>query len=127
MESITESEARKLGLDVPRRTRKASAKQMSQEAFYAACRAWGLPEPMPEFQFHPARKWRVDWMFPGQVGMEIQGGLFVQGRHTQGAALLKEYEKINELACMGYRVLFVTPKQVDSGEAFGLVKRALES
>jgi hypothetical protein len=58
--------------------------------------------------------------------MEIQGGLFVAGRHVRGAALLEEYTKLNEAQILGYVVLLVTPAQVESGEAFSLVKRALE-
>lgn len=99
---------------------------MNQVLFKAAAKAHGLYVPTPEFEFCPDRKWRFDWCWIANgVALEIQGGLFTKGRHTRGAALVNEYEKINEAQIMGYKVLLVTPQQVESGEAFELVKRAV--
>lgn len=79
--------------------------------FPAVCRAAGLPEPIAEFRFAPPRKWRFDWALVDQkLAIEVQGGLFVQGRHSRGAALLKEHEKLNTAASLGWRVFFVTPQ-----------------
>lgn len=121
-------------------------KKINPELFKAMSRGHGLPEPIPEYHFVEGRKWAFDWLFqseiqhPGgrrrgwlyeRVAVEIQGGLFATdsgkgpGRHTQGAALLKEYEKLNMAQILGYKVLLVTPKQVKSGEVFSLVKHAL--
>jgi hypothetical protein len=100
----------------------------AQQCFIAMAKAHGLPEPVPEFRFHLTRKWRFDWLFnPGKerVAVEIQGGLFTQGGHVRGAHLVGEYEKLNEAQIMGYKVLLVTPQQVESGEVFELVKRTL--
>lgn len=75
------------------------------------CRATGLPEPVAEYRFAPPRRWRFDFAFPiAKVALEVQGGVFVQGRHTRGSALLKEHEKLNAAAVLGWRVLFATPK-----------------
>jgi hypothetical protein len=72
--------------------------------------AAGLPAPVPEFRFAPPRRWRFDWaLVEHKVAIEVQGGLFIQGRHSRGPALLKEHEKLNEAACLGWRVMFVTP------------------
>lgn len=87
--------------------------------FAALCKAHGLPEPIPEYRFDPQRKWRLDWAFNpdgNRVGLEVQGGTFIQGRHSRGPALLKEYEKLRRLAALGWRVLFCTPQQFASGE-----------
>ncbi len=32
----------------------------AQALFKAMCRQHGLPEPVPEYQFHEERKWRFD-------------------------------------------------------------------
>lgn len=78
--------------------------------FPRLCVAAGLPEPVAEFQFAAPRRWRFDWsLVDYKVAIEVQGGLFVQGRHSRGAALLKEHEKLNAAAVLGWRILFVTP------------------
>jgi hypothetical protein len=117
---------------------KTSAKrwELNKVVFEAACLDAELPEPEYEYKFHPERKWRFDILFDNcflydhpapldAVAVEIQGGLFTGGRHVRGAALLAEYEKLNEAQIMGYKVLLVTPKQVDDLEVINLVKRAL--
>jgi hypothetical protein len=96
--------------------------------FDLQCRAVGLPAPVAEHRFHPVRKWRFDycWLEPHKVALEVQGAIFTNGRHTRGAALLKEHEKLNAAAALGYRVLFCTPKQMANGEALALVEAALK-
>ena len=94
--------------------------------FDALCGFAGLPKPEPELRFAPPRRWRFDWAWPAQkLALEVQGGLFVAGRHSRGAALLKEHEKLNAAAALGWRVCFVTPQQVENGEAVDIVQKAL--
>lgn len=97
-----------------------------QHAFLLACAAHGLPEPVPEYPFAHPRKWRFDWLFEGWLALEVQGGLFSAGRHVRGAALLREYEKLNAAQLAGFVVLFTTPDGVKNGKALALVKKALE-
>jgi hypothetical protein len=85
--------------------------------------------PVAEHRFHPDRRWRFDWAFSPyakKVALEVQGGLFVNGRHSRGPALLKEHEKLNEAAALGWRVLFTTPDNLCMQETVDLIKRALE-
>lgn len=79
----------------------------------AMCLEHDLPLPKAEYVFAKPRKWRFDfcWLAEG-VALEIQGGLFVQGRHTRGAALLKEHEKLNAAAALGWRVLYCSPSTI---------------
>lgn len=92
-------------------------------AFY---RDQGLPDPIFEYRFHDTRKWKFDICFwPNRVAIEVQGGLFVQGRHTRGAALLKEYEKLNEAAKMGWRIIYLQPKDLCLTETVKLIKECL--
>ena len=52
-----------------------------------------------EYRFYEKRKWRFDFAFPEKkVGVEIQGGLYINGRHTRGKYLEEEYEKLNYAA-----------------------------
>lgn len=104
-----------------RRGRKAAAEENAkcpvkyQPVIEALCRADKLPVPVFELRFAPPRKWRFDVAWPSlsrPVALEIQGGLFVHGRHSRGAALEQEHEKLNAAAALGYRVLFSTPRQL---------------
>ena len=95
-------------------------------SFVLVCRALRVPEPTPEFRFHPTRKWRFDFAWPERkLALEVQGAIFTQGRHTRGAGLLKEHEKLNAAAIAGWRVLFVTPAQIRNGQAVQFVEQAL--
>lgn len=87
----------------------------------------GLPEPIFEYRFHPERKWRFDiaWGAPQRVALEVQGGIFIAGRHSRGAAILKEWEKLNTAACMGWRILYVQPKDLCLTSTVEMIKWAL--
>lgn len=98
-------------------------------SFDRLCELSGLPRPIPEYRFSPPRKWRFDYAWPavqgGGLALEVQGGLFVAGRHSRGAALLKEHEKLNEACAQGWGILYTTPDQLESTVTFDLLKRAL--
>jgi hypothetical protein len=84
-----------------------------QPMITALCRADRLPSPVFELRFAPPRRWRFDVAWPDRmVALEVQGGLFVNGRHSRGAALLKEHEKLNAAAALGWRVLYVVPTRL---------------
>lgn len=94
--------------------------------FDQLCQAAGLPAPVAEYRFAPPRRWRFDWAWVDErVALEVQGGLFTGGRHARGPALLREHEKLNRAAALGWRLCFVIPAQVDNGEAVLIVETAL--
>lgn len=80
----------------------------------ALLRPHGIPDPMPEYLFHPTRKWRFDfaWCAPVKLAIEIDGGLFVNGGHNRGAALLAQYEKQNAAVLLNWRVLRYSPEHL---------------
>jgi hypothetical protein len=83
-------------------------------------------EPVLEYKFHDKRKWRFDFAWPEhKLALECQGAIFTNGRHTRGAALLKEHEKLNEAARLGWRVMFTTPTNLCMGETIEMLKDAL--
>lgn len=97
---------------------------MSQ--FEAICVGLNLPKPVQEYQFCPGRKWRFDWAWPEyKVSLEIEGGVWIKGRHTRGLGYTKDLEKYSEAAILGWCVIRVTPKQMNNLEATELVARAL--
>lgn len=88
--------------------------------------ALGLPIPMREFRFHPKRRWRADACWPEYMLMlEIDGGVWTQGRHTRGAGFIRDQEKRNEATLMGFRVLNCVPQDVKAGRALKLIERAM--
>lgn len=94
--------------------------------FEGQCGMYGLPRPEFEYKFAKARKWRFDIAFPElKIAIEQQGGLFTGGRHVRGAALLKEYEKLNHAALFGYRVLFFQPGEIADGTAARFVAKMM--
>lgn len=85
------------------------------------CKRLGLPEPIPEVRFAAHRKFRLDASWPDRmIALEIDGGVWMPnggGRHNRGTGFLRDMEKLNLAAAMGYRVFRFTPQQVRSGEA----------
>lgn len=86
----------------------------------------GLPTPEREYQFHPTRRWRFDFAWPAQkLAVEVEGGIWHQGRHTRGLGFQRDCVKYNEAALMGWRVLRVTEAQIDRGRAVSWIRRGL--
>jgi len=93
-------------------------------------RAVGISGFLPEVLFaqHIGRRWRFDLASRlDMVAVEIEGGIWTRGRHTRGDGYLKDMEKYNAATVMGWRLIRVTPQQVDSGEALKLIQSALDS
>jgi very-short-patch-repair endonuclease len=86
-----------------------------------------VPQPVTEYRFHPTRKWRFDFCWPEKsLALEVDGGGFVQGRHSRGAGMEKDCEKMNEAAVLGWTVLRCTPKHVRDGRALAWVVEMLK-
>lgn len=93
--------------------------------FTAIMVAAGIPVPTLEHVFHPERKWRFDFAWPEQrIALEIDGGVWTQGRHTRGAGFLSDMEKLNEAQLLGWRVYRCTPEEFKNIRAIALLKRA---
>ena len=103
------------------------------------CQLAGLPIPTAEYLFakhldrwqlraigqERPRLWAIDWAFlDARIGIEVEGGFFMQGRHSRGAGTVKDMEKYNTLALLGWRLLRVTPRDIASGAALRLIELA---
>lgn len=72
-----------------------------------------------EVKFHPDRRWRFDFAdWASMVAIEIEGGVFVRGRHSRGKGMIADMEKYNAATSMGWRVFRVTPGQFGSEAMF---------
>lgn len=82
-----------------------------------------LPKPTMEFRFHPTRRWRADYAWPDyMLLLEIEGGVFNNGRHVRGVGYENDCVKYNSAIMMGYTLLRFTTSQVKSGYAIELLK-----
>ena len=99
---------------------------MSEPLFLALVKRAKLPAPVPEFKFHPTRRWRFDWAFPDQrVALEVEGGAWTGGRHTRGKGFLADCEKYSEAAALGWRIIRVPPSELATLRTVDWLTRAL--
>lgn len=100
---------------------------MSNPLFLARLKAASLPLPVAEHRFHPVRKWRFDWSWIAhKIALEVEGGVFTGGRHTRGAGFVKDVEKYNHAAALGWRVVRCTPSTLCRTDTIELLKLILK-
>jgi len=89
-------------------------------------RVAGLPMPEREVRFHAQRRWRFDLAWKDRlIAVEYQGGVFNrQASHSSIGGLTRDYEKFTEASLAGWRLILVTAKTVESGEAIDWISRA---
>ncbi len=93
-------------------------------------REHGIPEPRVEYRFDDQRKWRFDFAWINldpskRVALEVQGGLFSGGAHAQGMWIVKEHEKRNRAAVLGWRILYCQPKELMTKATADMIRDAL--
>jgi hypothetical protein len=83
--------------------------------------------PLIEHRFHVTRRWRFDYAWPEHlIALEVEGGVWVGGRHTSGAGFVKDMEKYNEAACLGWRIIRCQPRELCSTKTVDTIKRAMQ-
>lgn len=76
-----------------------------------------------EFKFCETRKWRADFYLTGtKLLVEVEGGIWSNGRHTRGSGYQADMEKYNAAAMLGYTVLRFSTADVKSGRAIESIK-----
>jgi very-short-patch-repair endonuclease len=91
------------------------------------CEWAGLPKPVAEYRFAPPRRFRFDFCWVEQkIAVEVDGGLWIYGRHNRASGAIKDMEKLNLAVSLGYRVLRFTPDQVRNGTALNELRPLLE-
>jgi len=60
------------------------------------------------------RMWRFDFAWPAyRVAVELEGGIFVRGRHNRGVPYTSNCHKYNAAAILGWRLLRYTIKDIE--------------
>ena len=73
----------------------------------------GLPPAVTEHPVVPDRAWRFDHAFPQyKVALEVNGGEWIQGRHTRPQGYVHDLEKLNAAQVAGWIVIQFTPDQL---------------
>jgi hypothetical protein len=71
-------------------------------------------ELIPEVKLIPQRRFRFDFVhLNSKTAIELNGGNFINGRHTRPVALNNEYEKMNLALLNGYRVFILSSQMVN--------------
>jgi len=101
---------------------------MKYIAFLAALQDVGLQvEQEVTFAKEYGRNWRIDYLI-GNVAIEIEGGVFIQGRHSRGVGLTNDAQKYNCLTLLGYKLLRFTGSQAKNSPVWcaKFVKAAID-
>ena len=83
-----------------------------------------LPVPVREHKFHHIRRWRFDLAFlKERLAIEIEGAVWIMGRHTRGSGFVKDMEKYNEATFLDWKLLRFTPNDVRTGNAIKFLNK----
>jgi len=81
-----------------------------------------------EYKFKDDRKWRFDFVLPDyKLAIEIQGGIYIMGRHSRGRELENEYEKFCEAVLLGWYIMPFTPRMVTKGIAIAYITNFIKN
>lgn len=101
-------------------------KQPEQDMFTRLCNKELGVECIKEYQFYKQRKWRFDYAIPlHKIALEVEGGVWTQGRHTRPRGFLGDIEKYNTATLLGWRVFRTTPDKLLTESTLLLLKNAI--
>lgn len=117
-----------MGDATPKPFRKVKQPSQGEFELPLMVKAAGLPTATREHAFHPGRRWRFDFAYPDRkIGIEVEGGIWRQGggAHSHPLNILRDIEKYNAAAVLGWRILRFTTEDVSNGVAVETIRRAL--
>lgn len=96
------------------------------DLFTRLCASYLGAECVKEYRFYKQRKWRFDYAIPShKIALEVEGGVWTQGRHVRPKGFLSDMQKYNTAALLGWRVFRTTPDRLLSNDTMLLLKSAI--
>ena len=91
----------------PRRRKPPAAPASKPETLFdAALKQQGYEAYVREHRFHPTRRWKFDFAWLDlKLAVEIEGGIFVRGRHVSPRGFIADCEKYNNAVLEGWEVI----------------------
>ena len=115
-------------IKIAKKSRQAAKKTQIRDVFTVICKTDLGVECVKEYKFHPERRWRFDYAVPAyKIALEVEGGVWTQGRHTRPQGFLGDIEKYNTATLMGWRVFRTTPTDLYRTATVILLKTAINS
>lgn len=114
--------------DKPKKMAQRPRKQPKTDIFTSICKSDLKIEVVKEYMFHPTRKWRFDFAIPAyKIAIEIDGGVWTNGRHTRPQGYLNDLEKFNEASVLGWIILKFTPGQQYKRKTFEIIAATIKN
>lgn len=83
-------------------------------------------ECVKEYRFDEKRKWRIDYAIPQyKIAIEVEGGVWTNGRHTRASGFLRDIEKYNAMAVSGWILIRVTPQGKLKKSTIDIIQQAI--
>ena len=135
-EQVRSYQARMSGVDIDAAHKKLPKKEADKQLARAEREKWerllrqhikaaGLPDMAEQHQFHPERKWRLDFAYPElRLGIEVEGGIWRKGggAHSHPINIERDIEKHNALVMLRWTVFRFTPQIITSGAGLRMVE-----
>ena len=88
--------------------------------------AFQIAAPAEELRFSPPRRWRFDYAWPQhKIALEVEGGVWTGGRHTTGTGFVRDMEKYNTAALLGWRIFRCQPRDLQRSGIYEMLKSAM--
>jgi len=95
------------------RFRAAKSPSRLEDRFLMLWKASGGAPLEREYHFHDKRRWRADFAhLQARCLIEVEGGIWVNGRHNRAAGFNADLEKYLEAGLAGWRVFRLGPDQI---------------
>lgn len=98
-----------------------------EELFALQLRAAHITGWEREYRFDKIRRWRFDFAWPDLLlAVEIEGGVYTNGRHTRGSGFVADCDKYEAALLAGWTVYRCTTAMIKNGRALDTAEKLIE-